>query len=234
MKKILALLIILFFIISCNKQNLDIASIDFNKSIDDDLDKLNISRVDKQNGHFELIKNENKVEPKLIADGNICTTYILAKLSDENKIYYSGIAIEPNSGGRIIVNNKKIVFVNIALKPQETFNVLKKLKTTLGKPDQVIYDSIADNSTENKVKLILKGFPKNEIKHNKDDFFSYLIFPLRYVWLKDNYIYEYTFLTGDKVFDNELVILSKKAFKEKIIPLYYNPENDPILSKYIK
>ena len=158
----------------------------------------------------------------------------MAELSDENKINYSGVPLESNSGGRIIMNNKKIVFVSIALKPQETFNVLKKLKTSLGKPDQIIYDSIADNLIENKVKLILKGFPKNEIRHTKDDFFSYLVFPLRYVWLKDNYIYEYTFLTGDKVLGNELVILSKKTFKEKRIPLYYDPENNPVLSKYIK
>ena len=132
------------------------------------------------------------------------------------------------------MNNKKIVFVNIALKPQETFNVLKKLKTSLGKPDQIMYDSIGDNKTDNKVKLILKEFSKNEIRSNKDDFSSYLVFPLRYVWLKDNYIYEYTFLTGDKIFGNELVILSIKAFKEKRIQYYNNPEKDPILSKYIK
>lgn len=219
---------------SCQSNSLDLSKTNFETSIGKTLQGLKISRVEPQKGHWELIKSEESLKPKLIEDGTTTTLYILKEKSDEDKVNYAGIKIEEGTGGRLAEHNDKLIFANFSLNKQETFRVYEQLKNLLGPRDQVIYDSIADDRTDPEVKFILSKFQDKEIKFSKDEYGdSYVVFPVHNIWFKDNYIYKYTFLRGREVYQNDFVILSKNALQNKFIFGYHNP-NDPIFNKYLK
>lgn len=197
------------------------------------LNKLNISNVQTQNGYWELVKKGEKVEAELKNNGSVSTIYSLKGEQNEKLFNFYNFNIEKNTGGKIVENSSKIVFVNIVLENVETFNVLKKLKEKLGKPDQIINDSVFYNKEDDKVKLVLKNFEKNDIKIKKDEFEDeYLVYPLHFVWSINDYIYKYTLFINEASFSNDLVMISNKAFNEKLIFGYHNPKEDPIFKKY--
>ena len=54
--------------------------------------------------------------------------------------------------------------------------------------------------------------------------------------LKDNgekVIFQLTLMPTENFVNNTLVVISKKAFRDKIIIGFHNPDKDPILSKYL-
>ncbi|NHN27604.1 hypothetical protein FIA58_018135 [Flavobacterium jejuense] len=225
---------ILLVMMSCQQGGrFDLSEIYNKTEVNKTLNKLNISNVQTQNGYWELVKKGEKVEAELKNDGSISTIYSLKGEQNEKLFNFYNFSIEKNTGGKIVENSDKIVFVNIVLENVETFNVLKKLKEKLGNPDQIINDSVFYNAEDDKVKLVLKNFVKNDIKTKKDEFEDeYLIYPLHFVWNTNGYIYKYTLFINETSFSNDLVIISNKAFNEKLIFGYHNPKQDPIFKKY--
>ncbi|KIX21645.1 hypothetical protein SY27_08085 [Flavobacterium sp. 316] len=219
---------------SCQEgDKFDLSKIDDKTEVSKTLNSLNISDVQTQNGYWELVKKGEKVEAVLQDNGNISTVYSLKDEQDQKLFNFDNFNIEKNTGGKIVENSNKIVFVNIVLENIETFNVLKKLKEKLGNPDQIINDSVFYNEEDDKVKLVLKNYEKNDIKIKKDEFEDeYLIYPLHYVWNINGYIYKYTLFINEASFSNDLVIISNKAFNEKLIFGYHNPKEDSIFKKY--
>lgn len=225
---------ILLVMMSCQEgDKFDLSKIDDKTEVSKTLNSLNISDVHTQNGYWELVKKGEKVEAVLQDNGNISTVYSLKDEQDQKLFNFDNFNIEKNTGGKIVENSNKIVFVNIVLENIETFNVLKKLKEKLGNPDQIINDSVFYNEEDDKVKLVLKNYEKNDIKIKKDEFEDeYLIYPLHYVWNINGYIYKYTLFINEASFSNDLVIISNKAFNEKLIFGYHNPKEDSIFKKY--
>lgn len=225
---------ILLVMMSCQEgDKFDLSKIDDKTEVGKTLNSLNISDVQTQNGYWELVKKGEKVEAVLQDNGNISTVYSLKDEQDQKLFNFDNFNIEKNTGGKIVENSNKIVFVNIVLENIETFNVLKKLKEKLGNPDQIINDSVFYNEEDDKVKLVLKNYEKNDIKIKKDEFEDeYLIYPLHYVWNINGYIYKYTLFINEASFSNDLVIISNKAFNEKLIFGYHNPKEDSIFKKY--
>ncbi|WP_152640734.1 hypothetical protein [Flavobacterium sp. 316] len=225
---------ILLVMMSCQEgDKFDLSKIDDKTEVSKTLNSLNISDVQTQNGYWELVKKGEKVEAVLQDNGNISTVYSLKDEQDQKLFNFDNFNIEKNTGGKIVENSNKIVFVNIVLENIETFNVLKKLKEKLGNPDQIINDSVFYNEEDDKVKLVLKNYEKNDIKIKKDEFEDeYLIYPLHYVWNINGYIYKYTLFINEASFSNDLVIISNKAFNEKLIFGYHNPKEDSIFKKY--
>ena len=211
----------------------DLSKIDDKTAVSTTLDNLNIANAQTQNGYWEIVNKGAKVEAILQDNGSISTIYSLKGEQEEKLFAFANFNIEKNTGGKIVESSNKIVFVNIALEKAETFKVLKKLKETLGNPDQIINDSVFYNAANNKVKLILKHVEQDDVKIQKDEFEDeYLVYPLHFVWNINGYIYKYTLFINEIAFSNDLVILSNKAFNEKLIFGYHNPKEDPIFKKY--
>ena len=225
---------ILLVMMSCQEAGkFDLSEIENKTEVSSTLNKLNISSVQTQNGYWELRKEGDKVEAELHNNGIISTIYSLKKELDEKLFNFNNFKIEKNSGGKIVENDNKIVFVNIALENVETFNVLKKLKDKLGNPDQIIYDSVINSASDEKVKVILKNFHKNYINIINDEFDDeYLNYPASFVWNINGYIYKFTVIINENSISNDLVIISNKAFNEKLIFGYHNPKEDPFFKKY--
>lgn len=228
------LYLLLLIVVSCqNKNSIDLSQINTINDINKTIKKLGISNSKTQDGSWELIKEEGKIRVELQKNGNISTIYNLMDLKDEENFYFGEFKIEKGTGGKIVENNNKIAFVEIALEKDKTFIFLKILKKKFGIPDQIIEDQIYYDLKNDKIRLLEKQFDSNEIRKIKDEFDDeYLIYPLHYIWEKEGFIYKYTVFTNEISFSNNLVIISQEAFKNKIIFGYHNPENDPIFKKY--
>ena len=201
--------------------------------VKESLNKINISSIKTQNGYWELTKKDGKVDLELHNDGNISTIYNLNNLKDRAHFYFDDIPIDINTVGTIVENKNTIAFINVSFESNETFNILKKIKKVLGKPDQVINDKVFYNIKQNQVKLILKNFDSNEVNLDKDEFEDeYLFYPLHYIWNVNGYIYKYTLIINENSFNNDFIIISNTAFNEKLIFGYHNPQEDPLLKKY--
>lgn len=227
-------LMILPVMMSCQEgDTFDLSKIDHKTEVNTTLDNLNIANVQTQNGYWEVVKKGAKLEAQLQDDGSISTIYSLKGEQEEKLFAFADFHLKKNTGGKIVVNSNKIAFLHIALENAETFKVLKQLKETLGTPDQIINDSVFYNAADDKVKLILKNVEQEDVKIQKDEFEDeYLVYPLHFVWNINGYIYKYTLFINEIAFSNDLVILSNKAFNEKLIFGYHNPQEDPIFKKY--
>lgn len=227
-------IISLFIMMSCqNDSKFDLSDLNEKKEVNKNLKKLDISNIKIQKGYWKLINKDKKIEAELSNDDNISTIYNLKDYKDEQNFHFDNVNIQKETGGLIVENKGKIAFVNISLDNTKTFNVLKKLKESLGKPDQVISEKTYYDLKDEKLKLILKEFDSNEISKIKDEFDDeYLVYPLHYIWNMDGYIYKYTLFITEKNCSNNLIIISNKAFNEKLIFGYHNPKDDPIFKKY--
>jgi len=58
-------------------------------------------------------------------------------------------------------------------------------------------------------------------------------YPQHIIWNKKDVIYQLTLEPLNNSVSNVIKIISKKAFKDKIIIGFHNPEKDPYLSKYL-
>ncbi|MBB6270089.1 hypothetical protein HDF26_000516 [Pedobacter cryoconitis] len=231
MKNILVLLAA-SILMSCSAQSLDLSQIDFNRPAGQYLDKLNISAVEQQKGHFEILKNGDKVRLELKDNGEVCTIYTLREAGDAAQIRFSGFSLEPDAGGRIISYKDKIAFYNCHPDRTRTFEVLSKLKEMLGKPDEIVTDTLSLN--DGTAPLLSKKLPATDFKIFKDEFGEYITCPRHYIWKKGDMIYQYTFIRGSKTIANDLVAMNIQAFKDRIIFGFHNPAQDPVLSKYVK
>ena len=227
---------ILPFVMSCQEAvPIDLSMLDDAIDVKTALDNKSIRNVQTQNGYWEIVKTGEKVEAKLRDNGNISTIYSLKGEQEEKLFAFANFNIKKNTGGKIVENGNKIVFVNITLEATETFKVLEHLKEKLGIPDQIISDSVFYNAADDKVNLILKNVEQDNVKIQKDEFEDeYLVYPLHFVWNQNGYIYKYTLIINETSFSNDLVILSKKAFNDKLIFGYHNPKEDPIFKVYFE
>lgn len=218
----------LIIIEGCNSQTVDLDKIDFNGH--PHLEKLKISKVENQKGHWVL--NSSSSDGGLaLSGGENSVQYTLRTPEELSQVVFNNLPLD-DIGAKLVEYNGKLVFAKLSVNKNKTFELLNYLKQKLGKPDQT-FDSLAYDKNNAEVKLLETNL-KEDLKKSKDEYDDEMIlYPYQNVWLKGNLIYQYTLVREKGAFSNTLVIISKEAFKDKIIFGYHNPEHDPILGKYV-
>ncbi|WP_162789303.1 hypothetical protein [Flavobacterium fluviale] len=220
---------------SCSTKSQDLSTIDFNQNAETYLDGLSFSSKTEQKGHYEAVVKGEDASLKLVDKGELSTNYVFMGEKNTAQLNYGGIPINDVMGTAITVYDNKIAFMRINVKNDQSIALLELLKKKLGTPTEIVKSE--DNpydETDKSQRLLLEKLP-NETKKVKDDVLDdyTLTYPENFIWNKNDVIYQLTFSPTGNYISSQLVVISKKAFKDKIIMGYHNPDKDPILSKYL-
>jgi hypothetical protein len=243
MKRVLIYFLLSTVIMSCNSQSIDLSKIEFNKPANSyDLEKVKTSDKEEQKGHYEvqynagatslgLKDNVSGVSLVLKDNGERVTNYVFMGDPITKQLNYDGIMIDPNSGVSLSVYEDKIVYMDLTVDYKSKFKLFDLLKNKLGEPTEIINnESLLSDIDLDIQTLFLEKLPK-ETKVDKEN--GKLSYPERLFWIKDNVFYKLELNPSGKSIESSLVIISKKAFMDRIIIGYHNPEKDPFLSKYL-
>jgi hypothetical protein len=224
--------IIIAAMTSCNSQSLDLSTIEFDKSsVSYHLEELKTYRKEEQKGHYEVQHSNGTVSLILKDDGERVSNYIFMEKQNTEKLNYAGIMIDPNIGASLSVYEDKIAYINMTVDHKSKFKMFDLLKNKLGSPTEFINRgrslSMLDSEIKKEILLKFPEIAKIDEENGK------LSFPEIIIWVKDNLFYQFTLNPVGNSVESSLVIISKKALKDRIIVGYHNPEKDPILSKYL-
>lgn len=231
MKRILAALCISMLVFQgCNSQTIDLDKIDFHEN--PHLERLKISRVEPQKGHWVVNQSGNDVSLVLSGEEN-SVDYTLITPKELAQVNFNNLPLD-EIGVKLVEYKGKLGFVRLSVDKSKTFVLFDYLKRKLGKPDQT-FDDLSYDQNNAAVKLLETNL-KADIKKSKNEYDDEMIaYPYQNVWVKGDLIYQYTLVrTAKDAFANVLVIIAKDALNDKIILGYHNPTKDPILSKYVK
>lgn len=232
MKRIIAVLCITLIVFEgCNSKTLDLDKVDFHEN--PHLERLKISKVEDQKGHWVVNQSGNDVSLSLSGEEK-SVGYTLISPEDLTQVNFNNLPLDP-IGARLVEYKDKLAFARFSVDKSKTFVLFNYLIRKLGKPDQT-FDSLAYNDKNKNVTNLLEANLKAYLIKSKDEYDDEMIaYPYQNVWVKGDLIYQYTLVrTANDTFANVLVIISKDAFNDKIILGYHNPKQDPILSKYAK
>lgn len=224
----------LILLMGCTTNSQDLSIVDFNKNAETYLDGLTFSSKTEQKGHYEAVVNGEDASLKLVDKGEKSFNYVFMGEKNTAQLNYGGLPINDVMGTSINVYDNKIAFMRINVKNDQSFALLDLLKKKLGVPTEVVKsENNHYDETDKSQKLLLDKLP-NETKKVKDDLLDEysLTYPENFIWDKNDIIYQLTFSPTGNYVSNQLVVISKKAFRDKIIMGYHNPDKDPILSKY--
>lgn len=224
----------LILLMSCTSNSQDLSIIDFNKNAETYLDGLTFSSKTEQKGHYEAVINGEDASLKLIDKGEVSTNYVFMG-ENTAQLNYGGLAINDVMGSSLNVYEDKIAFMRINVKNEQSIALLDLLKKKLRTPTEIIKsDNNHYDETDKSQRLLLDKLP-NETKKIKDDLLDeyYLTYPEHFIWDKNEVIYQLTFSPTGSYVTNQLVVISKKALKDKIIIGFHNTDKDSILSKYM-
>lgn len=248
MKRNILILTLVTLLISCNKgQTLDLSTIDFNHdSKEYQIDELSPSRTEKQAGHFEIAydksadesiaKDLNSNVSMILKDnGEKVTIYNFDDIKSNTNINFAEQALDSTYGTTIVDYNNKVSFISTSVIKENTLRLINVLEKKLGKPIEIVIGerSIEAVNSELENKLITT-FPASSKKVTNELGNDVFLFPEVLIWDKGSVLYQLTLNPVNKEVSNNLVIISKKALKDKIIMGFHNPEKDPLLNKYLK
>ncbi|WP_289664419.1 hypothetical protein [Flavobacterium panacagri] len=224
----------LLLLMSCTSKSQDLSTIDFNKSAETYLDGLSFSSKTEQKGHYEAVVNGEDASLNLVDKGEKSTNYVFMGEKNTAQLNYGGIPINDVMGTAITVYDNKIAFMRINPKNDQSIALFDFLKKKLGNPTEIVKsENTPYNEIDKSQKLLLDKLP-NETKKIKDDFDDYYItYPEHFIWNKGDTIYQLTFSPTGNYVSSQLVVISKKAFKDRIIMGYHAPDKDPVLAKYL-
>ncbi|PBJ11357.1 hypothetical protein [Flavobacterium sp. ACN6] len=225
----------LILLMSCSSKSQDLSTIDFSQNAETYLDGLSFSSKTEQKGHYEAVVNGEDASLKLVDKGELSTSYVFMGEKNTAQLNYGGIPINDVMGTALTVYENKIAFMRINVKNDQSIALLDVLKKKLGTPTEIVKSE--DNpydETDKSQKLLLEKLP-NETKKVKDDVLDdyTLTYPENFIWDKNDVIYQLTFSPTGNYISSQLVVISKKAFKDKIIMGYHAPDKDPVLGKYL-
>jgi hypothetical protein len=232
MKKTIFFMSILI-LCSCSK-TLDLSTIDFdNPSNSYPLKELNPYRKENQKGHYEIKEDKDEVSLVLKDNGERVTNYIFMD-ETTSQINFSGLKIDTVLGANVVDYNEKIGFISATIVSKQTPELINYLNKELGKPTEIIYNERSEEILDlGASKILLQTLPQFT-KKQKDDLGNDVInYPQHIIWDKKDVIYQLTLEPINNSVSNVIKIISKKAFKDKIIIGFHHPEKDPYLSKYL-
>lgn len=232
MKEILTCLLISTVLMSCTGQTLDLSIVDFDKPADSyPLQNLKVDKKEEQKGHYEIQYNKDGVSLALKDNGERVINYIFMNELTTKQLNYAGILLNSNAGVSISVNDNKIVYINFIVDYKSKFKLYDQLKNKLGEATIIANNSIPLTNIDLEMQNLFFSKLPNEIKTDKEN--GYFSYPERIFWIKNNVFYKLELNPSGNSIESSLTIISKKAFKDKIIIGYHNPEKDPFLSKYL-
>lgn len=219
----------------CTKHTLDLSKVDFNQDSSLYLNELDIYSKTEQNGHYVVQHIGDAVSLELEDDGERVVKYVFMG-EGTKQLHYSGLKINQNIGASISLYSGKISYIRASIENSHTLDFLALLKKQLGTPAKTLHkEGVNFDEKNSSQKMLLEKLPK-ETKKYKDDILEqyYVSYPEYYIWTKNSIIYQLTLSPLGNYIDNSLVIISKKALKDRVIEGFHNPEQDPILSNYLK
>ncbi|WP_192500004.1 hypothetical protein [Flavobacterium sp. PL002] len=231
-KKIIIFFILSSMLMSCNSQTFDLSIIDFDKPADSyPLQKLETYRKDEQKGHY-VIKYENDgLSFHLKDDGERVTNYVFMNVTTTKQLNFNGIAIDPNFGAVFSIYENKFAFMHLAVDFKSRLKLFDFLKSKLGMPMEIVKGSTnLENIDLEMQKLFLEKLP-SVTKIDKEN--GYFIFPEKLRWVKGDTFYTLALNPSGNSVGSDLLVITKKALKDKIIRGYQHPENDPFVNKYL-
>lgn len=248
MRKIIAIIVINTFLISCsNTENLDLSKIDFNKdSKEYYLDKLSPTRTEIQKGHFEISydKSENQsgasdsesnVSLILKDNGENVKIYYFDDLKSNSKLNFAGESLDETFGTNIVVYDNKISFISTSIERNNSFKLISFLQKKLNQPTEIISGERAIDEVDTEIiNQLIKIFHSDAKKGTNEFGNEVFTFPEVIYWYEKDTLYQLTLNPSEKQITNRLAIISKRALKDKIIMGFHNPAESPILNKYIK
>ena len=222
-------------LMSCTTNSQDLSTIDFTKNAESYLSGLSFSSKTEQKGHYEAVINGENASFKLVDKGEKLTNYVFMDQKNTAQLTYGGLPINNVMGAAISVYEDKIAFMRINIKNDQSFALLDLLQKKLGQPAEIVKsESTHYDDSDVSQKLLLDKLP-NQTKKVKDDIDEYYItYPENFIWDKDGMLYQLTFSPSGKYVNGRLVVISKKAFRDRVIMGYHNPDKDPILGKYVR
>lgn len=235
MKSKIMLVLTLLVLISCNNKELDLSKIDFNQKASIYLDDLNVYKKEEQKGHYVLDYQNDEVSLGLKDDGERVVKYTFMEEKNTNQLNYSGLRVNDVMGVSISVYDEKISFMRIHVKNTQTLEFFDVLKKKLGNPTEIlIKDGVNFDDKNISQKMLIEKMP-NQAKKYKDEVLEqfYFSYPEHFIWVDSDIIYQLTIVPVGNYISNSLVVISKKALKDKVIFGFHNPNEDPILSKYL-
>jgi hypothetical protein len=234
MKPLLLIAITLLFI-SCNFQSLDLSTIDFDKPANIyPLENLKVYRKENQKGHYEIKEDKDEVSLHLKDNGERVFNYIFIN-ETTFQINFNGLNIDPKLGAEIVDYNNKIEYISANIISKETPELINSLMKRLGQPTEVIYNERLEETLElGASKILFKTLPQFTKKQQNNIGNNVIKYAQRIIWNKNDVIYQLTLEPINNLVGSDIKIISKKAFKDRIIIGFHNPEKDPYLSKYLK
>ena len=233
MKKTFAFLS-LIILCSCSK-TLDLSTIDFDKPANlYSLEKLKTYRTDKQKGHYEIKDLKDKVSLVLKDDGERVTNYIFMDEAT-SQINFYGLNIDPVLGAKVVDYNNEIGFISANIIYKKTPELINYLNKKLGKPTDIIYSERLEEILDlGASKILFQTLPQYTKKQKNDLGNDVINYPQHIIWNKKNVIYQLTLEPLNNSVNNVIKIISKKAFKDRVIIclLYTSPSpRDGLLSR---
>ena len=234
MKSLCLLVFMAVVMMGCGSKKLDLSTVDFSKSADTYLNGIHPTANTAQKGHYEIEGSGDHVNLALKDQGERIEKYTFMDETAVKQLNYGGIPINPVLGAAICVYNGKIGFMRLQAAQGRSLDLFLVLKKQLGAPTEVITDSVRFEDGNVAQKEFLESLPaySKKIKDDMDD--VYLHYPQNIIWIKGDLIYQLTLSPVEKNINNTLVVITRKAFKDKVIFGYHVPDQDPILSKYMK
>lgn len=226
----------LTILINCSKaQVLDLSQIKLNEdSKVYNLEKLKVYRKDEQKGHYEVRYNGNDVSLELTDNGEKVVNYIFMEES-VSQINFANMKINPILGANIMEYNGEVGFISANIESAQTVELILYLIKSLGTPSEIkTNERIEETMNLGASEILFKTLPQYTKKQKSDFGNDEIHYPQYLIWNKNDVIYQLTLEPSNNLVSNVINIISKKAFKDRIIMGFHNPDKDPLLSKYLK
>lgn len=247
MRTLLSITVIIVLCSCKSEQTLDLSEVDFSKdSKEYRLSNLSPSTVTEQNGHYEVVYdstlNESDVEYRssnvslvMKDDGEKVIVYLFDDDKSNSHINYAGLSLDASYGTKVVDYNGKISFISTSINRRETVELITTLEKNIGKPTEIINnETMEENVKPENINQLIAIFPDSTKKIESDWGNKMISYPEILIWNENNKIYQLILNPVGEDITNTLVIISKKAFKDKIILGFHVPEKDPILKKYLE
>lgn len=248
MKKIILSIIATIMLCGCNKgEILDLSKIDFGKdSKEYKLSSLSPSRTNEQNGHYEVVYDPPLADPSvenhnsnvslvIKDDGEKVTNYSFDDDKSNSHINYAGLPLDASYGTKIVDYNGKISFISTSINRERTLDLISFLEKSIGHPTEIITNETMEATLKpDRINQLIEIFP-DDTKRMKNDWGNDIIsYPEILIWNENDKIYQLTLNPVGEDITNYLVVISKKAFKDKVIFGFHVPEKSHIFDKYLK
>lgn len=230
------LLLSAILLAGCTSKKLDLSTISYNENAGSYLDGLKYYKKTDQQGHYAIKGDGEDVSLVLKDDGERLVNYVFME-GTAKEVNYAGLPISEVLGAAVSVYEDKVAYFHAVVQPDHSVELFESMKKSLGQPTEIINDTVqfdkahptpAQSELLKKLPDLTKPVTDEELGDER------LSYPQRIIWLKGEVIHMLTLEAVDAKVSNQIMAITKKAFKDRVIVGFHVPEQDPILGKYLK